>query len=91
MKELVYNTGSQVTPDNNEKKKALKDKVSKISFPDLVGITTGAVSAFALLDKTDLKSIAQKITGIVKLPWVAAGIVAIYIMLEVKTDEGAVE
>lgn len=86
MKELVYSTGNQVTPDKDK-----KANVSKIGIADIVGIATGAISAFAILDKTDLKNIAKKVTDIVKVPWLAAGIVALYIVLGVKADEGTLE
>jgi len=92
MKELVYSTGSQVTPDKRKKDgEGSIFKAPKMKIAEIMALVTGAMSAFTILDSTDLGEIAQKVTGIVKQPWIAAGIVAVYVMMGVKSNAGTLE
>lgn len=87
MKELVYSKTSQVTPGKDEAKQGKR----KLDTASLLGVATGAITAFGLLDKSELKTIAQTVIGVVKVPWLAAGIIAAYVMLGVNSSDEAVE
>lgn len=87
MNELVHARGTQLDaekdPATTQEKKKKKSLMSQI---DVIALITGAVGAFEALATSDLADLVKKTKDAVKNPYVAGGLMLVYIAMVISDD-----